>query len=507
MAKIIRKSVDTSIEQNVLTAAIVSTKFLEDVYPIYDRLYFTNSFAKIIMGWVLDYFDQFGEAPKQHIQDIFTIEKQTLEDAETDIITIFLENLNAKYVENQGINDAYIFDQAKKYFRRRELEIRIENAHALMQIGKIDKAEEELNKRKDIIKLTADWCNPFDSEEIIASFDDRNNGIFKFPGKLGELLGEFERGWLVAWLAPFKRGKTFTLLELVVIGALCGLKTIFVSLEMKKASINKRIYKRITAYGEENKQHVVPVFDCLNNQLGMCHNVNCSGSNHALAESEDEVPTYSPTFNHTVCTNCKGSKDGNYKQATWFESVNNPEYTLPNVTRKIKSVKNMYGDNIRVFAYPRFTASVSDIFKGVDELEREEGFIADIIAVDYVGIVKPEKTGHQDGTKAIDDIWKDLAAQAAIRNVILGTASQGTRGAIYKADLGQDDIAEWIGVLGHVDAFIAINQTHKEKLKGTIRQAILAHRHKEFDEKENVTILQSLSLGQVHLDSNIKGEH
>lgn len=500
MAKIVRRSIDLSVENNILTASIISTHYLEEIYPLYQKDYLTNSFARIVMGWVLDYFKNFGESPKHHIKDIFNIEKGTLEDAEMEIIQIFLENLSNRYVEDQGVNEDYLLDQTLQYFRKREIEIRVANASSLLQIGRLDKAEEELLQMKKVMLSTSNWSNPFATENINAVFDDRNNGIFKFPGKFGELLGPLERGWLIAFLAPFKRGKSFALQEAVILAALSGLKAVFVSLEMQNKGMNERIYKRITAYGEAGKIHHIPVFDCLKNQKGVCVNPGCDGSNISMGDTKETIAEFTPESHHVVCTKCRFIKGGDFEPSTWFERVDKKDFDIKNVGKKLKSFVKMYGDNIRIICYPRFSASVSDFERDLDILEQSEGFIPDVVSADYADIFKPEKGGGDDH-KGIDAIWKNIASLAARRHLIMFTASQGNRGAIYKSDLDQGDLAEWIGKLAHVDAFLSLNQTKEEKKKGVMRVGLLAHRHREFHEDDQCILLQSFSLGQTHLDS------
>jgi hypothetical protein len=507
MAKIVRRSVDNSIENNILTASIISTKFIEEIYPIYDRKYMVSTFASVIMKWVLDYFDKFGEAPKHHIQDIFTIEKQTLDDAELDIIETFLLNLSKKYTEDQGINDEYILDQALLYFRKREIEVRVSTAQKMLDIGRVDKAEEELNQMKKVMKLTSRWHNPLTTESVNAIFDERNQGIFTFPGALGELYGPLQRGWLVAILAPFKRGKTWMLQEAVIVAAVLGLKAVFVSLEMQDVGMDERILKRISAYAPTGAtEATIPVFDCYNNQLGICSLKTCTGTCVALAESKESIPAYSPDINHKVCCYCKDKKDGQYDMSTWFETIEKPEFTPKNVHKKVKAFVKTCGDNIRIMCYPRFSADLDDVERDLDILEQTEGFIPDVGALDYVDICKHSSKGG-DERFGIDALWKQNAALAARRHMLWFTASQGNRGSLYKADMDQSDLAEWIGKLAHVDVFAALNQTKDEKKRGVLRTALLAHRHQEFHEGDNCTILQSLALGQTHLDSHFNKGH
>lgn len=501
--KFVRRSVDTTIENNIVTAAIISSKYMEEIYNLYNPQYLKNAFAKTVMRWVFDYFEKFGESPKHHIKNIFDIEKGHLDDAELEIIQVFLDTLSRNYVEDQGVNDEYILDQSMQYFRKREVEIRVDNAQKLISVGKLDLAEDELFKMKKVVRITSNWSNPFDTDKIHEVFDEKSKGIFRFPGAMGDLFGDLERGWFIAYMAPFKRGKTWALQEACVVAALSGLKTVFISLEMQDKNINERIYKRITAFGAEGtKSQVLPVFDCVKNQFGMCEK-DIRVNQHTLMEPGEDPPEYVEDMRYRPCSVCRGmSKDSGFELATWYETMNKKEFTAKNVNKKLKSFKRFYGDNIRIKCYPRFAASISDIKRDLDILEQTEGFIPDVIVIDYADILRPDGRGTSSEPRhGLDEIWKNLASMAMERHCILFSASQGNRGSIYKPNIDQADLAEWIGKLGHVDVFAALNQSGEEKKKGVMRIGLLAHRHAEFHEKDNATVLQSLSLGQVHLDS------
>ncbi len=484
---------------------IISTRFIEEIYPIFNMQYIRNKFAKTLISWTLEYFDKFGEAPAHNIETMYELERAKLEESEDEIIKTFLHKLSKNYVENQGINDEYILDQAMQYFRKREVESRVENAQKLLDVGKIEAAEDEIFKMKKVVRLTSNWSNPLDTEKIHEVFDESKKGILRFPGALGELFGDLERGWFCAFLAPFKRGKTWLLQEAVVIAALSNLKAVFISLEMKDKNINERIYKRITAYGDEGKtEHIVPVFDCNKNQLGTCDK-SCRVNRFALWDGEGELPEFAEDMDYRPCSYCKDHPEHkkDYELATWFEVMKKKEFTAKNVNKKLKSFRRFYGDNIRVKCYPRFAASVKDIQRDLDILEQTEGFIPDVIAVDYADILRPDgRGGGSEPRHGIDEIWKTLASMAAERHCLLFSASQGNRGSIYKENMDQADLAEWIGKLGHVDLFASVNQSTAEKKRGIVRLGMLAHRHKEFHEKDHVMLLQAFSLGQVHLDSH-----
>ena len=208
MSKVTIKEIDSTIENQITTAMIISTKFLSEVLPLFDKEYLRNSFAKIICFWCVDYFKQYKKAPGIHIKDIFKIEsEQGMTSEDKEIIGTFLSKLNKQYVEDQGINSDYIRDNAFNYFKQRELEIRVDKASKLLKIGKVEEAEEQFTKFKKIAYQVSGWFNPFEASEVMEVFDDTDTGIFLLPGALGQVMGPIERDWFIAVLAPFKKGK------------------------------------------------------------------------------------------------------------------------------------------------------------------------------------------------------------------------------------------------------------------------------------------------------------
>lgn len=504
MSKTTIKSLDTQIENQIATAMITSTKFLMETEKLFTPEYIKNSFAKIICFWCIDYFKRYKKAPQNHIKDIFLMESElgmTKEDKE--IIGIFLSKLSSKYSEEQSINSDYVRDNAFNYFKLRELEIRTVEAQRLLSIGKVEEAEEQFTQFKKIAYQTSGWFNPFESKEVFEVFDEDEEGIFRLPGALGHIVGPLERDWFIAVLAPFKRGKTWFLQEMAVRGLFQRLKVVFISLEMKRKNIKERIYKRITGFGSKTGEDVFlyPVFDCELNQTGECERQERRNQIQLRAKNSPK-PDFDVDMEYRPCAYCREHFISDYQLETWYEVIEVPQFEFSKTKKTVQAFMNMYGDNLRAISYPRMTASISDIRRDLLLLEQHEQFIPDIIIIDYADILKPVSS---KGKKLddIDDIWKMLASMAAERHCILFTASQGTRGAIYKSDMAQDDLAEWIGKLGHVDLFVGLSQTKEEKHSKIIRVNGLVHRHKEIDENLFALMLQQLETGQFSLDSHL----
>lgn len=501
--KIERKPIDNTAEDQITTAMIMSTKFLTEVSPLFNPEYMKNSFAKIISFWCIDYFKQYKKSPGSHIKDIYLVESESgMSKEDKEMIGDFLSKLSKQFEDAPIINSDYLRDTAFAYFRKRELQIRTELAKKYLEVDKIEEAEDQFSKYKKIAYQTSGWFNPFNPKELIQVFDTEEQDVFILPGALGQIVGPIERDWFVAILAPFKRGKTWFLQEMAVRAAFQGLRCVFVSLEMKKKNILERLYRRITGFGSKTGEDVFlfPAFDCEHNQVGTC--VREERTNRIqLCTSIENKPEYDIDMDYRPCTYCRDHMIRDYKVTSWFETLEVPKFDMKGTRNKLRAVEQMYGDNFRFICYPRFLAGISDIRRDLYILEQHEGFIPDVILIDYADILKPDSNG--DKRNQIDDIWKNLASLAAERHCIVFTASQGTRGSIYKSDMSQDDLAEWIGKLAHVDIFLGLNQSPTEKESKIIRTNLLVHRHRESDESVSAMMLQQLEVGQFAMDTHI----
>jgi len=282
---------------------------------------------------------------------------------------------------------------------------------------------------------------------------------------------------------------------------LSGLRVAFLSLEMSDTNTNERIYRRLTAFCDDGGQFIYPCIDCAKNQKGGCDLPQRNNARKLLRDDET-LPDFHPNIPYKVCQACRGNGSGRFELATWFEMIDRPKYELRSVRDRLRSFVRSYGDNLRVKVYPKFTANAQMITRDLDLLERTEDFMPDLVVIDYAGAMAPEDA-RETGVQRADTTWKTLAGLAQKRRVLLATGSQGTRGSIYKKDVQQDDLAEWIGQLAHVDVMMALNQTGDEKRRGLMRISLLVHRHKKFFEDQQAVVLQNLDLGQVNLESEL----
>jgi replicative DNA helicase len=500
-----RKSVDTEIEEKILVGLIVSDSFCRDIKSLIRKDSFQVPYIQTISRWVLSYYDKYLKAPQGYIQDIFNVEKNKLTEEYRELISSFLTRLSKDF-ENDNFNADYLKDKAILFLKKQSLKATSEKIQALIALDKISEAEQEMEKYKKISKETSKWVNPSADETINNYFEDvaRNkNRLFQLPGMLGELIGPFERNWFMAFLAPVKKGKSFFLQEIAVQAFLEKYKVVYVSLEMDIFRVLNRLFKRVMAQAEENAIFIYPCFDCLRNQNNTCRKSERVNNKNGLLNIDGNKPEYSPSIKYRPCTACRGKGTKDYITETWFTTYKRDKLKLKHLKKTVGGLTKMYGDNLRVISYPAFSANLSEIRTAIDNLEYNEGFVPDVIVIDYADILAPEDS-RLLGRERSDETWKMLKHMADSRHCLVVSASQSNRQSFDKKNVTQTDISEDIRKVAHVDMMLALNQTPEEKDAGVVRVSVIAGRDMDFNQFKSCTVLQQLSLGQVILDSDFE---
>lgn len=498
--KISRHPISTEIEKQILTAMIVNDQFCTQVHKMIKPAYFQNNYAKIVLGWIQEYFKAYKKAPGKQIQDVYRTEKFDMKDADSQLIGTFLSNLSADYENSQYINYEYLTDQTRDYFRERSLNILSDKVAYELSKGRTDQAEQTVKSFAKVVKETGDWINPFDKVQINEFFTAQEDVLFELPGDLGKMAGPLQRDWLVAFIGPMKRGKSSWLQEFAIQALMWKLKVCFFSLEMNKKEMTKRIYKRITALSDKPGAVSWPTFDCERNQDNTCKRVD-RVSSIGVKEVGGELKEYIPIKGYKACSICKELKNGEYRQAVW-KVISEQKQVLDAkiVIKKARDFEKIYKGNFKVKSYPAFSATFDDIISDIEDLEYSEGFIPDIICIDSVDIMAPEGGAQLSERGRIDWAWKRAKGLAAQRHCLVATVLQSNRASISQKNVQQENTGEDIRKLAHVDIMFALNQTPEEKINGEMRLSVIAHRHENFTENKEVLVLQSYEIGQTIVD-------
>jgi hypothetical protein len=498
---------DKDVEKRLLTGIIISDKVAAHLLPYSQPDVFELEVSKNIIRWIIEYYDKYKCAPKKHIQDLYESEKGKLKQGLDEEVGLFLAKLSEEYLTEggpDGVNEDFIIDRGKKYLKERHLRRVGEGITSLLDIGKGEEAEKfYVNSRKIVEAVDYRWSKPMDDPQFLNRvFEEKEVPLFRMKGHLGDLLGDFQRGWLIALMGPMKRGKTWALQDFALDAMISRKRVAMMSFEMKDKHQAVRIYKQLGVMGDEGKEYIFPCFDCLNNQDNSCN--MSSRTNHVAAPSKFDPKTPGDYQPCTACRKIQGG--GNFLATTWFFVADRPKLTLPNTRKEIKKFKKMFGKNLlRMISFPAYSATMADVEESLDELERVEGFIPDVIITDYASIIRPEHR-YNDPRHDVDDIFKahKRLAQSRSALVITGAQSLGTgRAALSKDMQDETDIGVNAYILAHVDIMMTLDQTPDEKEKGIWRMGVVEHRWKHFNKRRQVMALQQLELGLPIMDTEI----
>ena len=498
--KITKKKIDTTIENRILTGLIVSKEFTRQVFPFLQTKYFKNEHAKIVAKWCLQYYSEYEEVPFQDIATILDEHWEELDESTARLITEFLTDISEELEASTHFNHEYVLNQARVYCKKQELEISCKETMALLEAGEVDVAEERYIAYSAQRREIDDISFLFEDATVDDVFSEDGDEFFKMGGEVGDFFGNMEPGWLIGLSAPFKRGKTWFLQWMAIQAMLSGKKVLFISLEMSRKQVKKRFMKMMTYTVDpgERRRLLVPVMDCVYNQIGTCELEQRAGEG-MLRDAGSALPEYEDETAWVTCTYCRERNRQNFKPYYWFEQQTYEESDRPLVYDKIEEFRYMYDKSLAIRCYPRFTANIRDIKNDLDNLE-VENFIPDVILIDYADILKPE-TNALAGVEKEDRTWIALAQLAAERSNVVVTPTQLTKEALDANIIKQRHTARWVGKLGHVDSMYAISRNETEIQHGIMRMNCLAHRHKEFNPNEQVLVLQSYNSGIVVLDS------
>jgi len=524
MTKQLTKQIITeSTQEDLFLAGMITSKtFIDGVEHVFNPRYFKSPHIKKIAVWVFDYYREFDTAPGSEIQNIFEIEHHNEPVADAELIEALLKKISKTYAGRE-FNVGYILPKFIDYIRSRVVELALDDAKWNLKKRGPTEAWESLNQITEVRRKTQKSINFF--RDFEANFDSwfyaNKTELMRFPGALGHYMAPLVRKKLIAFLAPPKRGKTWWLMYTAYLAVTHKLNVAFFSLEMSEEEVQERFAAMVTGVefgSEKDKNYTIPQMDCVHNQEGTCTNPNWINPGDSIYE-DDKVPEYEDAQDHIICNECRRDwnehdalhKRTDFVYAPWMYEDPIDQKSGSELVKSMRSFPLHFGpDGMRIFTYRIGEASVADIEKDLDQAEQMDGWVPDVVVVDYADITR-KNNGIADRRHQLSDIWEQLSGMTKERNVLTFTASQGNRGSSKKANISSDDISEDWGKVMIVDGLIAINEDNvdtarvdKDKYWQTQRLEWLAHRYKkDIREWEQCLTANNLTLGQVCLDSEI----
>ena len=103
--QITRKKSKAHIERNIITGMITSTPFMKEFRRIYEPDFMLVDQIRTVADWCIDYWDEFGEVPNNHIRDLFQKHEKQLDEEHSEYIVQFLSSISEEHDRIGKFND------------------------------------------------------------------------------------------------------------------------------------------------------------------------------------------------------------------------------------------------------------------------------------------------------------------------------------------------------------------------------------------------------------------
>lgn len=158
-------------------------------------------------------------------------------------------------------------------------------------------------------------------------------------------------------------------------------------------------------------------------------------------------------------------------------------FDIEKIKKKYEIFRKTSKANLWIKEFPTKMASINTLRAHFEQLLLYENFKADIIFVDYAGLMKPSYRNGNDYDD-LKSIYEELRGWACELDVPIVTAAQTNRKSLdekggTKEIITQSQVAESLGITQTVDMFMTITQSRNEKEEGMINLYIDKHRNGE----------------------------
>ena len=458
---------DGTQECKILTYLIVSKEFLEAT-PFIKGHHFANSYGQKLYRWCRDFFRQYNDAPSSHILDIYVdnYPDDDPDDPEQDYIKKQLTKLSGEWEKRKEFNLQFAVENALDFANKKELELLEENLKLAREANNREEALRLINNFKPITIEGGDKTGEDPFNDLVgweeAFNNDNQEVLFELPGVFGEFLGEqLYRESLIGILAKEKAGKSYLLSDIGYQALRYGRSVaLFEAGDMTKSQRYYRIAQHYTHLPRKRKR---PGKD----------------------------------FQEYIDVNYPMDFEGN----TEVRRLHNltKELALEAISKQAKLMERRFKSKLKQAYYTTSTLTFSEIERKLKEWEANEGFIPDVILIDYPDIMLAENmkldVRHQENQK-----WKSGRHLSQKYRACVIMVTQADAESYEKDWLALKNFSESKTKYAHVTAFIGLNKKAEDEQLNRVRLNYLMP-PREGSKMPNIQILQCLECGVAYIDS------
>jgi len=451
------KRLGKASQENLLALLATSEKQAGIIRNTIKPELFIGHYADM-METLCDYYDTYGKPPGfVHLADLFENE---LNHSDEDIAEQYRDTILNVEQSHKDINEEYVMSSLQNFIRTQvTMQAVLESAELLASMGSdaIDDVDEILAKaQKTKLDLFEPGIRLIDTTRSL-SFLDKLDEELEFPTGIPEF-DKYQvcpaRQTLFVFVALPKRGKTQFAVNLGRQSLLNRKKVLHISLEMSAEAIAQRYVQNLFAVAKRKEDISITRLEVKKGKL------------------VDMLPV-DRTPQHTF-------EDDNIKSKL-LKKIDQVGYRIKNIIVK---------------GFPSGKLTIKGLNAYLDNLEQREGFIPDLIILDYADIMEVPSDNKRD---ALGKLYVDLRGLGQERNAAVVTFSQGNRQGVGRKEMTESNIAEDFSKMATADIVVIYNQTKMEKMLGLARVTVQLAR----GDQDSFTVLvsQNYTQSQFVVDS------
>jgi replicative DNA helicase len=411
---------------------------------------------RVIAERCIDYWHQYKEQPGEHTPDLMADILEDKHNRRTKSVSRILRNMIAIA---DGVNTDYIMTQLRLFSRMQRLKSAIIesaekiNANAEIAIPEIEEIWHQMLRAEQ--QDFDPGMTLLDYDRVLAKLEQKATEFSMGVKQLDERGVVPMRGTMTVLLAAAGRGKTWGLVHVGKHALLRRKKVLHISLEMDEEDIGLRYYMSIFTVPKHDGDVVLTTMTI--------------DDDNKLDALNREVFEPAFTFEKAVIRD---------------ELINHAEHFGARFA------------NLRIKRFAPGSLTVSGLIAFLDMLEQTEGFIPDLLNLDYLGIMKVDPKNLR---ASLGHVVMELRGVAVARNIALVTAHQASKAGEEAAMVKATHVAEDWSIIGTADTVVTYSCTEREFRYGLARLFVAKARGEE--DRFALVITQSYRIGQWCLDS------
>lgn len=444
---------NATLQENVITLLCYDDEQGKLVANLIDPNLFEGDY-RIIAERAVEYWFKHSEAPKNHTPDLVA---EILEDPHNRKGNTYRRILTAMAELAGTVNTDYVLDQLRTFTRMQKLKDAILrsaeqlNAKQETAIEEVEKIWNELLHVRDV--GFEPGLNLTDVDTVISYLQQQQTEFKTGIKELDQRHIVPYRGAVMLMIGATGRGKTWFLINTGKQGLLQRKRVLHISLEMSEEQVAARYYQALFGAAKRDKTAEISTLDLDGNE-------NVSGLNVETVDAE---------------------------------------FTLDSgmVRDELEQRINRWGQrlhkNIIIKRFPSLTPQGLEAY--LDNLEIAQGFIPDLIILDYIGLMK---VGQEKRT----DTGRNLVEFRSIcieRNMAGVTAQQSSKIGAQARTITLAHTAEDWSLTNTADIVLTFSATDMEYRYGLGR--IYVGKARDEEDKFGVLITQNYKMGQFVLES------